>query len=186
MDLINIRGITDLELITKIRSASDSILMNGGDLNPNWIREHGWVVIPTESGLTDEDEELWSNAIGSLGYSEFFAIITDDEPLSFPCYLVEANKQGIYEMNYECSANDHLLIPEDRGFAILRPFGLYSLITGPKEFVELAAGSSIKKAREAFLEFVSDGSWQEVDRSFLIQVAQRSESVSSGTDLESK
>lgn len=173
MELNNIQGITDSRLIAKLQSLSQDIVANEFDFKTEWVCQNRWIVVPTESALTAKDEEWWSNACASFGYMEFYAIITEPNPNNFPCYIVQANKQGIYEMDYECSANHHLLMPEDQGFAILRPFGLYSLIAGPKPFVEMAVGSTIETARETFREFAGDTAWQENDRSFLLGIAER-------------
>ena len=86
-------------------------------------------------------------------------------------------KKGILEISYECRPSHHLLMPADQGFAILNPFGLYSLVAGSKDFVEIAVGSTIETAREMFWEFATTD-WQEPDKSFLTQIARKYQSFS--------
>lgn len=178
MDQDSIQGITDRELTANLQAMAEEIVVGGVDLDPQWVGLHSWVVVPTESALTARDEEWISNACQSLGYDQCFAVITESNPFNFPCYRFKTTKNGIFEVDSQCSANHYVMFPEDQGFAILRPFGLYSLVGGPAGFVELAVGSTIETAREMFWEFANDSNWPEADRSFLTRLANKYRAMS--------
>ena len=124
------------------------------------------------------DAEWLSNACSAYNYKECFAVITETEPLDFACYKFLTTKKGIINTSYKCNSNHYLMLPEDQGFAVLDPFGLYYLVAGSKDFVEIAVGSTIETAREMFWDFAADTSWQEADRSFLTQIARKYQSIS--------
>ena len=177
MELDRTQKITDSKLIAKLQLSIKDVVAGESELNQEWIKAYGWVVIPVESGMTFRDAEWLSNACLKFGYKECFAIATEAEPF-YQAYKFLTTKKGILEISYECRPNHYLLMPEDRRFAILCPFGLYSLVAGSKEFVEMAVGSTIETAREMFWEFAADTSWQESDRLFLTQLARKYQSLS--------
>lgn len=178
MALNNIAGITDTKLCAKLQLLSKDIVAGELELREEWIINRKWIVIPTESEITIRDAKLLSNACKAFNYKECFAVITEPEPFDFACYKFSTTEKGILGISSECRPNHHLLMPEDQGFAILRPFGLYSLVAGSKKFVEMTVGSNIEIAREMFWEFASTD-WQESDRSFLKQIARKYQSISS-------
>lgn len=177
MELNNTQKITDTKLIAKLQLLSKDIVFGESELNDEWVKDHEWIVVPVESGMTFRDAEWLSNACLDFGYKECFAIATESKPF-YQVYKFLTTKKGFLEISYECRPNHHLLMPEDQGFAILNPFGLYSLVAGSKKFVEMSVGSTIETAREMFWEFATTD-WQESDRSFLTQIARKYQSISS-------
>ena len=99
--------------------------------------------------------------------------------MTFQAYWVKATSEGIYDMNSACSPYDHLLVPDDGVFAILRLFDLYSFISGPQMFVETALGSSIETGQDAFMEFATKPQWADVDRSRLVDLATKCKAFNS-------
>lgn len=199
MEQNNIQGITDSKLIAKLQLLSKEIVANEIEMDEEWVRDHKWTVVPTESDITVREAEWISNACSDFEYKECYAIMTEadachnfpdtfvekiknlykSKSLHFTCYKFATTKKGFLEMSYEHHLGHHLFIPEDQGFAILRPYGLYSLVAGPKKFVEAAVGSTIETAREMFWEFASTD-WGETDRLFLTEIARKYQSVSAG------
>lgn len=201
LEKFGIRGISDKRITEKLRQLSENIVEEETELDEEWITSHDWVVVPTESDMSARDAEWLSGACSAFGYKTCFAFVTEKNaidpgrytyqynsfvdrlqnifkvnPPEYACYEFLTTKKGIENISREF-ANHHLLMPEDQGFAILRPYGLYSLIAGPKKFVEIAVGSTIETAREMFWEFASPD-WPEADRAFLTQIARKYQSIS--------
>jgi len=170
--------ITNQSEIARLRKIANDIVMDTHHFNMDWVSKKRWFIIPSESGITDEEATRLSAACHTFGYSECFAIATEPKPLGPECYIFATTTHGILETSYEFEPNDHVFFPEDRGFAFLRPFGLYSLLAGPIEFVQIAVGSNIEIARKIFWEFANDSNWPEADRSHLTSIAKKYEAIS--------
>lgn len=173
MEQNKVEGLSDPQLITQLEKKSRELLDENADLLMEWVTHHGWIVVPTESEVTLREAEWISNACQAYGYDECFAIITEPDPISFNCYRLSTSKMGILHASYQAESNHYLLMPADQGFAILRPFGLYSLVAGSNEFVEMAVGSTVETARKIFWDFANDSAWPERDRQFLTAVSNK-------------
>jgi len=123
------------------------------EISPQWLARTGWKVVPDESGgrLFREDIPRLASALNAAGYSQCFAVTTEDLGDTPPCYLVSVSEEGFHELNRELGMFQFLLTEETRSWAISCTV-FYNLFAGPEKLVEAMLGKSIAEAKREFLQ----------------------------------
>jgi hypothetical protein len=125
------------------------------ELDPGWLRNHGWKVMPVEDGnhFAPDDIALIVLALKKAGYSECVVAATEPlGPLSV-FYSVLITEDDFRNFNAECGLFRYLLTVEDRSWAISCN-EWYNLFAGNPEMLEAMLGRSIEQARQDYLRFV--------------------------------
>ena len=175
--MMTIEPITDPGKVAEAMSLIEDIVDKPWHLNVQWLASHQWAAVPVESAshFDERDAELISQAAASMGCSWCLAAATETLENSILCYRIQISKKGLLEFSRETTALNYVLLPEDRGFAVLCTSEDYYIVGGPREFVTKAVGTSIDEARQMFLKFADDQFWPESERKRLIAVAQKYE-----------
>lgn len=141
-----------------------------------FLRSHGWMVVPVESGCHFDDGDIEALAAGLhfAGKSSIKAVLGDSQAINAPsCVEVDATEEGLRDFNRQHGHLNYLLIPDDCSFALICTTNDYFLVGGQKPIVERLIGTSTESARHDFDEFARDSSWTESERSRLLYVAER-------------
>jgi len=152
----------------------DMMLIRSGeefDFNPDWIRSHGWKVVPVESmaRIPVPDIPRIVSALNGAGFTQCVAIFNEagyirDLPIvvaSAPpgdlatCYLLSVDEADFREFNRELGAYRSVLTTDDRAWAISCN-EWYNLFAGKPELLEAMLGKSIEQARQDYLKFASE------------------------------
>jgi hypothetical protein len=128
--------------------------VSGTDLADEWIRQHGWKVVPVEdtAHFAGEEIRLIVPALQGAGYSEAIAIATEPVDPGPACYPVPISEEGFLEFNRECGMLRYVLTSEDRRWAISCG-EWFNLFAGPADLVEAMLGKPIEEARAEFRDF---------------------------------
>jgi hypothetical protein len=140
------------------------------EFNPEWIRNHGWKVVPVESGWRLPVEYIprlisllkgagYTHCIAVFnqpGYIQNLPVLTRIQPPSdmTTCQLVEVDDADFQEFNRELSPFRAVLTTED-GFWALSTHEWYSLVAGKPATVEAILDEPIERAEQEFLEYAS-------------------------------
>jgi len=140
------------------------------EFNPDWVRQHGWKIVPVESAMRipDEDIPLLVSALKGAGYTEYVAVFNEPgyiqrlpltvagEPPSdmSTCYLLSVDEVEFREFNRQLGPFRSVLTAEDRSWAISCN-EWYNLFGAKPELLEALLGKPIKEARREFLDFAS-------------------------------
>lgn len=140
------------------------------EFSPEWVRDHGWKVVPVESGwrLPVEHIPRLISVLKGAGYSHCVAVfnqpgyiqnlpvlVESQPPSDMPtCQFVEVSEADFQEYNRELSPFRTVLMTEDRFWA-LSTHEWYSLFAGTPATVEAIIGETIEKAEQEFLEYAS-------------------------------
>ena len=140
------------------------------EFNSAWARDHGWKVVPVESGWRLPAEHIprlisvlkeagYTHCISVFnqpGYIQNLPVMTRSQPPNdmTTCQLVEVSQADFQEFNRELGPFRSVLTTED-GFWALSTHEWYSLFAGKPETVEAILGESIETAQQEFLEYAS-------------------------------
>ena len=140
------------------------------EFNPEWVRNHGWKVVPAESGwrlpaehiprlisvLKEAGHTHCIAVFNQPGYIQNLPIMTRIQPPSdmTTCQLVEVSEADFQEFNRVLGSFRSVLTTED-GFWALSTHEWYSLFAGKPETVEAILGEPIKMAEQEFLEYAT-------------------------------
>jgi hypothetical protein len=140
------------------------------EFSPDWVRNHGWRVVPTESmaRIPVPDIPRIVSTLTRAGYTECIAIfsepgyirhlpltIASDPPSEMAtCHLVSVDEADFQNFNRELGAFRSVLLPEDRSWAISCN-EWYNLFGAKPELLEALLGEPIKLARREFAEFAT-------------------------------
>jgi hypothetical protein len=140
------------------------------EFNPDWIRSHGWKVVPVESTarMPPADIPRIVSSLRAAGHTNSVAVFNEpgyieslpvfvpsDPPSNMPtCYLVSTDDADFRELNNQLGLFRFILAPEDRSWAVSCN-EWYNLFAGKPDLVEALLGKPIERARQEFLEFVS-------------------------------
>lgn len=140
------------------------------EFNPDWIRSHGWKVVPAESTarIPPADIPRIVSSLKLAGYTKCVAVfnepgyiqslpvfIPSDPPSNMStCYLLSVEEADFRELNRQLGPFRFILAPEDRSWAVSCN-EWYNLFAGKPDLIESLLGEPIERAREEFLEFAS-------------------------------
>jgi hypothetical protein len=152
---------------------SKNILSGPENINPDYVKRRGWVVVPVESAchFDAQDIKRLCSAIASVGTLTCLALVVDDLLGGPMAYSVPVSEEGLLSFNREFSGLNSLLVPENESFAILCSVADYYLVAGQSGFVAAAVGGDIADARETFWRFASDPAWPDGVRDSLMRTA---------------
>jgi hypothetical protein len=141
------------------------------EFNPDWIRSHGWKVVPVESmaRLPVPDIPRIVSALNGAGFTQCLAIfneegyiqrlpvvvVASDPPRDMAtCYDLSVDEADFREFNRELGPFRSVLTTDDRAWAISCN-EWYNLFAGKPELLEAMLGKSIEQARQEYLQFAS-------------------------------
>jgi hypothetical protein len=152
----------------------DMMLTRSGEeceFNPNWIRSHGWKVVPVESmaRIPAPDIPRIVSLLNGAGFTQCLAvfnepgyvqslpiIVASDPPGDMAtCCLLSIDEADFREFNRELGPFRSVLTTDDRAWAISCN-EWYNLFAGKPELLEALLGKSIEQARQDYLKFASD------------------------------
>ena len=106
-----------LSLLSKIMTRRED---EWDDLNPDWIKSQGWVVVPVESmaRIPPADIPRLVAAFSDAGYRE--ALVLATEPLGdLPvCYRLRIDEADLIALNSQLGPFRFLVTPADESWAI--------------------------------------------------------------------
>jgi hypothetical protein len=140
------------------------------EFNPDWVRQHGWKVVPVESAmrLPGEDIPGLVSALKGADYTECLAVFNEpgyiqrlplviaSEPPSdtSTCHLLLVDEVEFREFNRELGPFRCVLTTEDRSWAISCN-EWYNLFGAKPKLLEALLGKPIEQARQEFQQFAS-------------------------------
>jgi hypothetical protein len=125
-------------------------------LNPVWVRDHAWKVVPAEDSghLTDDEIAVLVPVLNRAGFTECMAVATEWLDPAPSCYRVNISEDGLRQFNEECGLFRYLLTDVNRSWAISCDVW-YNLFAGPPELLAAMLGKPIEEARGEFFEYAS-------------------------------
>jgi len=157
------------------------------EFNPDWVRGHGWGIVPVESGMRLADDAIPQlvSALKGAGYTECFAAFNEpgyvqrlplnvaSEPPSdmATCHLLSVDEAEFREFNRVLGPFRSVLTTEDRSWAISCN-EWYNLFGAKSKLLEALLGKPIEEARREFFDFASLLAQGKPDEP-LLQVARR-------------
>lgn len=157
------------------------------DLDPNWVRSHGWKVVPAESmaRIPQPDIPRIVAALNGAGYQTCLAvfnepgyirslpaIVPSDPPGDMAtCYRVSVDEADLREVNRQLGPFRFIVSEESRSWTISCNEH-YNLFAGKPDLLEALLGKPIEQARREFLEFeaaIANGNSDD----YLLQAAER-------------
>ncbi len=135
----------------------DAITVNECDFDPQWIKKHGWKVVPVEDTGHFAAGQIATlvAALHEAGYDQCIAIATESvEPDGVPGYSFPVSEEEFRNFNAECGLFRYVLTDAKRSWAISCS-EWYNLFAGKPELLESMLGRPIAKAREEFLNFAN-------------------------------
>jgi hypothetical protein len=165
--------VTDVAEIERYKGLVAEMTEHERQFSERWLATRGWKVVPDESGgrLFPEDIPRLASALNAAGYSECFAVTTEDLGDTPPCYLISVSEEGFRELNDKLGMYQFLLTEETRSWAISCTV-LYNLFAGPQDLVEAMLGKSIAEAHKEFLRIATEIAKGDPNDAFL-KVARR-------------
>jgi len=137
------------------------------EFNPDWVRNHGWKVVPAESmaRIPVPDIPRIVSTLKRAGYTECIAvfnepgyighlplIVASDPPSDMAtCHLVSVDEADFQNFNRDLGVFRSVLLPEDRSWAISCN-EWYNLFGAKPELLEGLLGEPIEQARREFAE----------------------------------
>ncbi len=126
------------------------------EFSPDWIRGHGWKVVPVESmaRLPQPDIPRLVSVLSQAGTSECVALATEplgDMPV---CYVVSVDEADFRKVNSELGPFRFLLTDDGHSWAISCT-EWYNLYAAKAEFLDSMLGKSAEQAREEYAQFAS-------------------------------
>lgn len=157
------------------------------EFNPDWVRGHGWDIVPVESGMRLPDDAIPQlvTALKGAGYTECLAVFNEPGYLQrFPpniaseppsdmatCHLLSVDEAAFREFNRLLGSFRSVLTTEDRSWAISCN-EWYNLFASQSKLLEAMLGKPIEEARREFFDFASLLAQGKSDEP-LLQVAKR-------------
>jgi hypothetical protein len=142
------------ELLRHQKSVAEMIV-NECDFNPQWIKKHGWKVVPVEDTGHFSDRQIAALVVALQGYGRCIAIATESvEPDGVPAYSLAISEEEFRSFNAECGLFRYLLTDAKRSWAIACS-EWYNLFAAKPELLESMLGKPVAKAREEFLTFAT-------------------------------
>ncbi len=134
----------------RLQSLALEMTTNGYEFSTEWIREHGWKVVPVEDGnhFAPQDIAALVPAMKKAGYSECFAVAS--EPLGdlSACYRLLITEEDFRNFNAECGLFRYIVMDEARSWAI-----------SCNEWYNLfAADPALLEARASFVGYIKKDS----------------------------
>jgi hypothetical protein len=127
----------------------------GYDLNPAWVQNRGWCIVPVEDSghLADEEIERIVPALRAAGFVSCFAIGAPDLPADFAnVHELFVSEEDFKAFNREFGVLRVLLTSADLSWAISCN-EWFNLFGGPENLIEKMLGVPIDRARRDFLEY---------------------------------
>lgn len=137
---------------------------------PDWVRGHGWKVVPVESmgRIPEPDIPRIVSTLKRAGYTECIAVfnepgyiqqlpltVASDPPSDMAtCYLVSIDEADFKNFNRELGAFRSVILPEDRSWAISCN-EWYNLFGAEPKPLEALLGQPIEHARREFAELAA-------------------------------
>lgn len=141
------------------------------EYDPDWVRSHGWKVVPAESMARLPVPEIPRivSALNGAGHARCFAVfnepgyirrlpvtVASEPPGDMPtCYLLSVDEADFREFNRELGSFRSVLTTEDRSWAISCS-EWYNLFGAKPELLEALLGRPIEQARQDYLDFASE------------------------------
>jgi hypothetical protein len=138
------------------KSVAEMILHNG-DFHPEWIKKHGWKVVPAEDTGHFSPREITTlvAALQGAGYERCIAIATESvEPDGVPGYTLSISAEEFQNFNTQRGVFRYGLTDAKRSWAISCN-EWYNLFAGKPELLESMLGKTIAAARKDFLGFAT-------------------------------
>lgn len=179
-----LKAIVDLDEERKSLDLLAGLVSGVDELDANWLSMHRWAAVPAESAshFTPEAAEAIARIARSLGYEDLLGLITDPLEESSRAFMLSSTSGDLLEFSWQCGSFNCLIIPADRGFAILCAAEGYYIVAGPRQVVQGILGPSLSAAREKFRQFASDDAWPEGLQGFFKGVAARYSAFEGGAD----
>ncbi|MFM6348108.1 MAG: hypothetical protein ACKPFK_23645 [Dolichospermum sp.] len=147
------------------------------DIRLDWLKDHNWAAVPVEGAchFNEYDADNLAKALSFINCHSCLAVATEPLKNSTLCYKVKTTKEGLLAFSWECGSFDFVIISEDKTFAIMCTVNDYYVVAGQRDFVTVAVGGSILEARQKFLHFIQDDSWENKTKKHLLEVFHRYE-----------
>jgi hypothetical protein len=157
-----------LHLLTEMMRPDDLC-----EFNPDWIRKHGWKVVPAESmaRLPQPDIPRLVSVLKNAGSSECIALTTEPVGDMPTCYSVRVDEAGFGEVTRELGPFRFLLTDEGRSWAISCT-EWYNLFAAQPDMLEAMLGKPVQQARDEYVRFASGLADAEPDDQLLKVAAQ--------------
>jgi hypothetical protein len=166
-----IKPITDAVQVARYGRLFGEMMLTGDgeecDFNLDWIRSHGWKVVPAESMSRIPQPDI-PRIVAVLrgagfhrcvvvfnepGYLQSLPVIVPSEPQSdlATCYQVSVDEVGFTEINRQLGPFRFIVSDESRSWTISCN-EWYNLFAGKPHLVEALMGKPIEDARQDFLD----------------------------------
>src|SRR3954451_19471140 len=126
------------------------------EFNPEWVRRHGWKVVPAESmaRISEVDMPRIVSVLNQAGCHYCYAATTESLGDLPSCYGLAVSEDSFKQLNRELGLFRFALTDEARSWAISCN-EWYNLFAAPLELLEALLGKPIEQARKAYLAFAS-------------------------------
>lgn len=142
------------ELLRHQKSVA-AMIVNECDLDPQWIKKHGWKVVPVEGTGHFSAAQIAALVAALQGYGRCIAIATESvEPDGVPGYSLAISEEELRSFNAECGLFRYLLTDAKRSWVIACS-EWYNLYAAKPELLESMLGKPVATAREEFLTFAN-------------------------------
>lgn len=166
----------------------NAITNNGHALNTDWLHKRGWIGFPLPEDNWDrwepDEPSIWlAEALKTLGVKTLIAANLDLGPSAEDfSWIGEASLAGVVGFANELSIFLFLLTDPDVSFVVYCSKGEYHVVAGPQEFVEMAVGGSLEKAKANFIQHATE-SWGGADEPYLLDVLDEYEALLSAVGV---
>jgi hypothetical protein len=149
--------ISNSKELSRYKVWTAGMTQNQCDFNPEWIKKHGWKVVPVEDTGHFATEQIATlvPALQKAGFDQCIAIATESvEPDGVPAYSLAISAEDFQSFNAECGLFRYLLTDAKRSWAISCG-EWYNLFAGEPELLEKMLGKPVAAAREEFLSYAN-------------------------------
>lgn len=163
----SITVISDPVEIDSRRSLLDAVVESPLLLRQDWLHQKKWAAVPVFStgDIGTSEAEKLVRAVTKFGCHQCYAVVPVRGALhseALPvCFDVPVMSQTVVEVSFALRWNNYVLFPQELTFVVQSTHEDYRVIAGTREFVEIAVGTGISDARQAWIRFANDASWSE-------------------------
>ena len=147
--------VVDRPELDRLRLELADALDDEGDIDPSWLRERGWIAVPFEAPIDDEEAERLARAMVRSGVAQGHAVALEEGLEDFG-FRFPVDADAILEADAECSMKETSWAPDNGGFLLRGDGDLYFIVAGPEAFLREVIGGPIEEARAAFDSYAHD------------------------------
>ena len=158
----HIEEISDVETVQDLLHPVQAFLtfrsMSGPDA---LVKKQGWIAVPDQAGLTDDEQQGFYEALRTQGESSFLALPL--EP-ALSAYRVPATLNAIADCERTCCLFNYAFVNSTYSWCILLTTDNYKIVVGEEPFVRQVLGNTVEQTFADFLTYAQQPFWGEFTR----------------------